>query len=146
MNKFLGQHIYISLALVASILGMIASIFQIYNLSTQPKEEKQNIIFEKQIETLDRVQDSLDTLKNFVKGQKTQLVKSQQVISDLKNEQKKLKPIVQADRETVEALFALQSERQKRNVWAERAMGLFLGITGSLVASLVWSYLKQRKN
>jgi hypothetical protein len=60
----------------------------------------------------------------------------------LKTKQEQLKPVVEADLKTIDAMFALQTKQNKKNVWWERAIGFFIGVGASLVASLIRSYTK----
>jgi hypothetical protein len=84
-------------------------------------------------------------LREFVIEQKESMKQSQQSLSELKAKQEQLKPIIEADQKTIEAIFALQAEKNKKNVWLERAIGFFIGIAGSLVASLIFSYVRRPK-
>jgi hypothetical protein len=57
-----------------------------------------------------------------------------------------LRPVVEAERKTVDAVLALQEESSKRDMWLERVYGFFLGVISSLAATgmlTVSRYLKK---
>lgn len=140
ITKFTKEHIAQVLALMASIIGLLVSAGQVY-FDYQKKQE--DLTYEKQIESLNNVVKSIDTLREFVVEQKENLTKSQQSLSELKAKQEQLKPVVEADQKTIDAIFALQAEQNRKNVWWERAIGFFIGIAGSLVASLIFAYVRR---
>lgn len=129
------EHAAPIIALIASLFGAFTSIGQVY-FDHQKRQE--NLIYERQIESLNDVVKSIDTLRSFVVEQKNNLDNSQQALSELKTKQEQLKPVLEADQKTVDAIFSLQAEQNKSNVWWERAIGFFIGISSSLVASLIW--------
>jgi hypothetical protein len=93
------------------------------------------------LESLNNIEGSIDALREFVKNQKENLKTSQIAIKELEGEREKLKPVVEADRKVVDALFQLQAEKQKQSIWLDRAFGFFIGIASSLVATLLWAYV-----
>jgi len=125
-----------------SILGLLSAFGTMY---LDNKQKQESLTYEKQIESLNGVVKSIDTLREFVVEQKESLKQSQQSLSELKAKQEQLKPVVEADQRTIEAIFALQAEQNKKNVWLERAIGFFIGIAGSLVASLIFAYVRRSK-
>ena len=139
--RFTKDHIFAIFALIASIAGLIGSIGQVY-FDFQKKED--NLVYEKQIDSLNEVVKNIDTLRAFVVQQKESLTISQQSLAELKKKQDILKPVVEADQKTIDAIFALQEENNRKNVWWERAIGFFLGIAGSLIASLIWAYTRKK--
>lgn len=87
------------------------SIGQLY-FEAQKKQE--DLTYEKQIESLNSVVKSIDTLRELAIDQKESLKQSQQSLSELKAKQDQLKPVVEADQKTIEAIFALQAEKNKK--------------------------------
>lgn len=138
--QFFKEHSAKILALTASLFGAFTSIGQIY-FEHQRKQE--SLAYETQIDSLNNIAKNIDTLKVFVLEQKENLKSSQQALSELKTRQEQLKPVLEADQNTVNAIFAMQAEHNKNNIWLERAIGFFLGIASSLVASLIWSYFRR---
>jgi chromosome segregation ATPase len=103
------------------------------------------MVYEKQLESLNNVEKSINALNEFVKNQKERLKTSQVAIEQLQEERNKLKPVLEADRKIVEALFQIQAEKQQKNIWLDRAFGFFIGVASSLVGSLVWAYAKRKR-
>lgn len=127
------------LAVMFITLVAISAAMWLYG-SYQKKQELEqtrirNLSFSEQLDNLNTVQGSLNNLIQFVEMQKTKLKESEDVVNSLKNEQEKLKPVVEADRKTVDAILELQAQRTQTNVWRERWMGFGLGILASMLAS-----------
>ena len=141
MIGFITDQRYTLLGLVIGMTGFFISSDQI-NFEYEVGEE--NSKYEQQVETLNDVVKSIDTLKIFVIDQKENLKESQATLSKLKQQQDELKPVIEADQKTVDAIFAIQTEQNRKNVWWERAIGFFLGIVGSLIASLIWTYARKK--
>ena len=91
-----------------------------------------------QIEKLDMMSDNLSDFQFFLEQQKENLKSEQTVLTQLKEEKKNLEPLVQADREIVEAVFKQQEKRQREKVWYERAFGFFIGVLSSLLATFIY--------
>lgn len=140
-KRFSREYLIPLIVLAASIVATLTS----GGLVTQFMKKQGTLTFEHQIESLNQVEQSLNTLKTFVVEQRENLRQSEQTISQLKEEQKKLTPIVQANREVIESLIALQAERLSTKTWLERALGFFIGVTASLVASLIFAYFKRER-
>ncbi|WP_368232708.1 hypothetical protein [Aeromonas sp. s3] len=98
------------------------------------------------METLTKVQKSINNLSTFVATQKEQLRQSEEAINSLKKEEEALKPMVNADRDVVDSILRLQAERAASSAWQERLIGFGLGIVGSLIASLIWSGFRRGKS
>jgi sensor c-di-GMP phosphodiesterase-like protein len=76
-------------------------------------------------------------LIEFVELEKQRLQQSEKALNDLKNEEQLLKPIVQSDRKTVEALLELQNQRAQETLTKERWYAFGFGILTSLIASFL---------
>jgi hypothetical protein len=59
----------------------------------------------------------------------------------LKKEHEQLKPVVDADRKTIDALFSAQEARNQAAQNVERWIGFTLGVISSLVASFFWAVI-----
>lgn len=94
--------------------------------------------YEKQLATLNGVQDSLDNLKKFLDLQKKELEERETLLSKLRYERAELQPLVEADREVIVSILRIQAEQNSRGLWNERAIGFIVGIASSLVASFIW--------
>jgi hypothetical protein len=141
-------------SLVFVALGIAGIVFgDLQNKKLREEEErrrKENFSYNEQLQALNNVQGSLNSLIEFVEMQKTKLKESEDLIVSLRIEQEKLKPVVEADRKTVEALLSLQAERNERNIRQERWYGFGLGVVSSIVASFIFSVIvfliKRKRN
>lgn len=93
---------------------------------------------QRQLKNLDEIQLSLTELQAFVATQRVNLIESEKKLDEIYQERDKLQPIIEADKETVEAIFALQEDRNRGKVWQERLIGAFFGILSSLIAALIY--------
>ena len=132
--------------LVALLVGGIAVGASYYEKHQKETLRQQNLTYERQLDELTQVQSSIDNLKEFVGTQKLQLQEQQAVLQKLKTEKEKLQPVVEADKQVVEALFRIQSERNQSSIWFERLIGFLIGIVSSLAASLIWSVFRSRRS
>ena len=98
-----------------------------------------------QIEKLGQIEEALNDLKGFIDAQKSNLREAENRLNKLNEERDKLKPIVDADRKTIDALFSIQDERNRKNIWYERFIGAFFGILSSLIAALLFRLFTSRK-
>jgi hypothetical protein len=86
-------------------------------------------------------------LLNFIEVEQRNLKVSEQALIALKREHEQLKPLVDSDRKTIDALFAAQEARNQAAQSTERWIGFGLGVGSSLVASLILaiiSYTRRR--
>ena len=134
-----------SVAMIISILSISVSIYYFNNI---PDIQKPSDL-RSQLARLDNVQKSLSDLNEFLKEQRTRLKDTESTIQNLEKERDKLKPLVEADRKTVEALASIIEERQLKNIWKERIYIFLFGIISSLLATvlfrLISSKLKSKK-
>lgn len=142
MSSFSREHWSTILATIGALIGALASIGQNY---LENKEKEESLVYERQLASLNEIEGSIDALREFVKNQKEDLKMSQVAVDKLKEEQQKLKPVVEADRKVIDALFKIQAEQQQKNIWLDRAFGFFIGIASSLVASLFWAYIRRKR-
>lgn len=119
------------IAIFVSVLGILTTSQKIFH-----KEDLNDV--SAQIEKLDMMSDNLSDFQFFLEQQKENLKSEQTVLTQLKEEKKNLEPLVQADREIVEAVFKQQEKRQREKVWYERAFGFFIGVLSSLLATFIY--------
>lgn len=116
--------------------GLTAGIgSSIYHAFT-PKESPTTL--EQELEKLRQAEKSLTSLEQFVAEQRKAAIEVQEVVDQLASEQKKLEPVVEADRATVDAVLRAHSDSQKADVWKERGIGFVLGILSSFIVSPYW--------
>nr|WP_143023916.1 hypothetical protein [Pseudomonas benzenivorans] len=128
----------------AIIMSIVAASMSFYEKREKDLEREQNLTYEKQVERLAGIQNSVKDLAEFVSQQQKQLEASRDTLQNLENERKKLEPVVQADRQVVEAILKLQAEKERSSVWLERGIGFLLGIAGSLIASIIFTVVRKR--
>jgi hypothetical protein len=103
--------------------------------------------FKSQLTKLEEMKKGLESAKFFIDSQKQSLLKAQNQLTELKTEKEKLKPLVQADRELVDAILKIQAKRTHSNTWYERFIGFGFGIAASLIASFLHErFLRRPKN
>ncbi len=129
-------------SLISTIITFILTI-TVYYITIIKAEKRQqelskNLNFATQIEQLDMTEKNLKQLLNFISTQKNNMIITEQSINSLKKEQKSLKPLVAADKRTVEALFKAQEIRAEENANKEHWIGFAFGVGGSLLASIIW--------
>ena len=138
-------HAYLNspkVTLFISIVGLVVIALSIYQSEVSRKEQIEqkllrNSEFKTQIQQLNDTERSLKTLLEFVDAQRNQVTQYEQNIQNLEKEKQKLEPLVNADKETVEALFLVQEARAKENADQERWIGFGLGILASIIASFL---------
>jgi len=105
------------------------------------KVEEQEII--SQIETLDEISKNLSNLNHFLKIQKEKLELEGNSLQLLRDEQKKLEPLLDADRKVVKALFLEQEQRQRKNKWYDRTIGAIITLfCGGVLQLILWFFKK----
>ncbi|MBN1787046.1 MAG: hypothetical protein JW806_01475 [Sedimentisphaerales bacterium] len=123
-------------------LGAIVPILDIRNRNAELAElRNQNPDFDSQLVQLETTEEQLKAVLAFVHSQKDRVQDFQSKIDSLRTEQTELEPVVQANREVVEALFSLQERRQQTRVWRERWIGFGFGVLASLIASAIWYFV-----
>ena len=127
----------ISISIILSIVSVI-SIYQLTEyMDSKSVTQPLNTDFKAQLDKLDDTEDSLKALLSFVQNQRETTALNEQRIQQLENEKSRLEPLVNADKETVIALFTEQELRVSANASKERWFGFGLGVVASIVASFV---------
>ena len=122
-----------SATVVSTFVGIGAAIF------APPPASPKKSGFEEQIAALDQTQASLDQLARFV-GEQRELIRADRAaLQRLQGEQRRLEPLVNADRRTVKALLMEQNLRAEAALGRERWIGFGFGVLGSLVASALFA-------
>lgn len=127
--------IFAAIGLFLSAVGVFVGVRDVISTNKHPPPPS----YELQIKSLDQTRDSVEQLLKFIETQREQLTASQRAIDALKTEEDRLKPLVEADKKVIDAVFAAQEARneqaQRRQTW----LGFVLGVLSSLMASFVWS-------
>lgn len=139
-------------SLILAVASLLIGIYTSHrdNLK-QEADRKENLTYYSQIAQLDKTENSLKQLLEFVKQQRSTLNAAEDSLLSLKSEKEKLKPLVDSDRQVVDALFRAQEERNQSSVSKERWIGFGLGVLASFLASTVMMVVKyflqkRRKN
>nr|WP_319401809.1 hypothetical protein [uncultured Carboxylicivirga sp.] len=127
-------------------LGLISTLVYFSNKSerqiTQAKSESENL--NKRINDLELVESSLKDLLKFVDYQKQAILQTEERIKDLEQKRDELLPIVKSDQKIVEAIFSAQEKRNRQNRWTERLIGFVSGLVTSIIASIIYGFIKRR--
>jgi len=100
-----------------------------------------------QAQKLEETRTNLHALLQFVEEERRSLAASEQALRSLKQEHEQLRPLVESDRKTIDALFAAQEARNQAAQSTERWIGFAFGVSSSLLASFIWaaaSYVRRR--
>lgn len=89
-----------------------------------------------QVDQLNEVEKELNGLLQFVRDQRTVIANTQETIAELQSEKAALEPLVEADRETVEALLRVQEEAAARNRWKDIGIGFITGFFTEIVVAV----------
>jgi septal ring factor EnvC (AmiA/AmiB activator) len=95
------------------------------------------------IEGIAGIGKQLSDLNVFLEKERRRIADTEATIRKLDSEKTKLEPLVQTHRQTVEAILAAHSARTAKHAWKERLLGFALGAIASLLASIVYGYLKK---
>jgi len=135
---------YLFISFIVMILSSISVLTNmIFSKHRRNIEPSNNDAFSKHINELERASDSIKSLEKFIVQQKSDLVKNKKTLDKLNPKRKKLKPIVESEKELVDSILSIQTENQSKKVFKERFIGFFLGLLSSAIASLViWYFTK----
>ena len=99
-----------------------------------------------QLSRLDEMEHNLRELLTYVQLQKFEIQRSDAVIKKLQGEHESLTPIVNADREIMEAVFKVQEEKGRKDFW----WGVFVGLGLNLLSVVLvffgkktWGFLSR---
>lgn len=132
----------------AAILGTVIYVTEQRSAAIREAKRLESLSYSVQAQKLEETKSNLHALLQFVEEERRNLQVSQQTLQSLKKEHEQLKPLVDSDRKTIDALFAAQEARNQTAQVAERWIGFALGVVSSLVASFVWamfSYVRHRR-
>lgn len=99
-----------------------------------------NGIFNKQISDLEKASSSIKGLEDFISQQKKALIQNKETIEKLSKEREKLNPIVETERELVDSILSLQTEKNSKAILKERIIGFLIGLISSSLASIIIWY------
>ncbi|MBV7455820.1 hypothetical protein KW843_15175 [Acidovorax sp. sif1233] len=127
-----------------------AIVFFVEHRAAEQREAKrlQNLNYSVQAQKLEETKSNLKALLEFVEDERSSLAASERALRSLKDEHEQLKPLVESDRKTIDALFSAQEARNQAAQSTERWIGFALGVGSSLVASFILAIVSyaRRKN
>jgi uncharacterized membrane protein YraQ (UPF0718 family) len=126
--------------IVAGIIGYLAATYLYRPLQRKPVEP--DIL--QQINKLNGIQSSLSELQDFISKQKKILVETERNIRLMKEEKRKLEPLVRADKETLASLLESLQARVQAQIWKDRFGAFLVGFISSLAANLLPQWFKKR--
>lgn len=124
-------------------LGLSINYYDNKEAKILKKERKESLELNNRIKELEDVEASLKNLIVFIESQKKAIVQTEQSLNDLEKKKNELEPIVATQKETVEAIFREQDNRNWENRWLERLIGFGLGIAASIIASIIYGIIKR---
>jgi len=95
------------------------------------------------IQNIENVGNQLSNLVDFLKQERERVEESRATLRLLQSEKSELEPVVVAQRDAVNAILSAYTRTTASKVWRERALGFASGLVASLVASLVFEYLRR---
>lgn len=137
--------------IASAISGIIVSValsFGIYtSINQQAQRRPHPQDFKEQYSLLHTTQQNLSDLEEFISNKQSEIVATQQLLGELEQKKAEIEPIVTANQEIVDALFAQQRKEIEKHIWTERGVSFGLGVLASLVATVIWHFVARfRKN
>jgi len=131
------------ITIIAGIISMILSIYSgvLYNKS----DITDNNLIDNQIQTLNSMSKNLKEMLDFIEIQKKNITDEQLLLENIQQQRKELEPLLNTDKQIVEAILTAQNKYEKKNIWIERAIAFFLGIASSMIGTLLYNRFKKNK-
>jgi len=107
-----------------------------YVLQDRP-EESAGAEYAEMIDRLDSIGETLRNLSGFLERERLPADEGERTVRRLQLERAALEPVVQTQRETVQAIRSAHATTQRSYAWKERLVGIGLGIIASLVAGII---------
>ena len=145
---FSEKKLKVIIAAIIIVSAILIGSIKYHEYVSQKKREVsrlENLKYQNQIDQLNQIESNVMQLLTFVDLHKEKLRESEDAILELQLERKKLQPLIEADRATVEAIFRLQQERYAANTLRERLIGFTLGIIASLLASFIHAAMQKKR-
>jgi hypothetical protein len=101
------------------------------------QEHLANLDLNEQLEKLNEVQRNLNNLLKFIEDQRKKVSTEQEIIQRLQAERSLLEPIVNTDRQVLEAVLKAQEEHSKRDRWKDILIGFMGGFVSEIVVAII---------
>ena len=97
------------------------------------------LYYTNKIESLNQTRDDLKSLIEFIDYEKDNLKTTEEALQSLRSEHNRLQKIIESDRKVIDAIFTAQEERNKITQNNERIFGFWIGVSSSLIATILWT-------
>lgn len=95
------------------------------------------------IADIESIGKQLTSLAAFLKSERAKVEESEITLRRLREEKTQLEPVVTTHRETVNAILAAHAKTTASRAWKERALGFIGGILASVLASMIFEFLRR---
>lgn len=129
--------------LIVGLASLVISINVLESKRFEIPKHSQN--YEQQQDILRQTEINLNNLSAFIISKKAEIDATQTLIKDLEQEKSQLEPIVNANKEVIDAIFTQQRKDFEKSIWIERGISFGLGILASLLASIIWHFVTRLK-
>ena len=123
------------MGLLLSTIGVFITVLRIMGDKTPPPPSP---TYQQQINSLDQTRAGVENLLKFIDAQRDQLAASQKSIETLKDEEGRLRPLVEADKKVIDGMFSAQEARNEAAQRRQTILGFCLGVLSSLMATFLW--------
>jgi hypothetical protein len=117
---------------------MYAVLYRFQDLPKEDVKERYTVI----IANIGSMEKQLNALAEFLKGERAKISESETTLQNLENEKARLEPVVMTQRETVNAILSAHAKTTALRARKERLLGFMSGVLTSLLASMIFEYLK----
>ena len=128
---------WLGIALCSLILVELVVVYAI-----QPQRRDEFEAYTKAINDIEIIGNQLSTLVGFLKKEQRRVIEAEETYRRLESEKTELEPVVRAQRETVNAILSAHAKTAASKAWKERALGFVSGLIASLLAAIVFEYLR----
>ena len=125
------RHSIALMSLLAAAGGLVAVTLDMSGMRGK------STTFQQKIERLNDTEAALKEIGQFVQEQRSQMNESQKVVESLRREHETLQPMVEADKQKVNAILAAYAEAQSWSIWKERSIGFVSGVLASILATVI---------
>lgn len=132
------MEISILIAVIVSLIGTATAKF----FRDKEKMLSESKSMEREIENLDGISKSLNGLQQFIDTQKRSLIENEKILLELEKRKEELKPLVETQERTVEAILKAHTDSQKKSRRFDYLIGFFIGVASSATVALVFYYLQ----
>jgi len=92
---------------------------------------------------LEETKKNLTALTDYITKQVERLRSTNELLGELEKQRDRLKPLVETDMQTVNALFQVQEERTMKTWWRDFVLTLVLGAFGQFGLTLLWDMFQR---